>query len=331
MKRYGNLYEQICSIENLTAADRHASRGKSYQKGVQDHLKNREDNILRLHEMLINKMFVTSEYKTFTIFEPKRREIYRLPYYPDRIVHHAIMNVLEPIWVPIFTADTYSCIKGRGVHTAGEKIKQSLRSNISGTEYCLKIDVKKFYPSVDHAILKKIIRLKIKDIDLLTLLDSIIDSAEGLPIGNYLSQFLANLYMTYFDHWIKEQLKVKYYFRYCDDMIILSGSKPYLHQILSDIRIYLEVDLHLLIKPNYQIFPVDSRSIDFLGYRFYHTHTLLRKTIKKNFARAVAKRKGRESIAAYRGWAKHADCKNLLKILSDETNKKIQRPGNKVA
>jgi len=183
MKRHNNLYSKICSIENLTVADQNASRSKSHQKGVQDHLKNREENINSLHEMLTSKTFITSAYKTFTIFEPKRREIYRLPYFPDRIVHHAIMNILEPIWVPLFTSDTYSCIKGRGVHYAGEKIKETLRSDVEGTEYCLKIDVRKFYPSIDHEIIKKIIRFKIKDNDLLTLLDSIIDSAEGLPIG----------------------------------------------------------------------------------------------------------------------------------------------------
>jgi len=329
MKRYTNLYFQICSIENLTQADLNASRGKSYQQGVKDHLKNREANILALHEMIIRKQFVTSSYKTFIIFEPKRREIYRLPYFPDRIVHHAIMNVLEPIWIQLFTADTYSCIKGRGVHSAGEKIKKTLRSDVSGTEFCLKIDVRKFYPSVDHDILKNIIRLKIKDIDLLTLLDSIIDSADGLPIGNYLSQFLANLYMTYFDHWIKEKMKVKYYFRYCDDIVILSGNKKYLHWILSEIRNYLEKELHLTVKGNYQVFPVEKRGIDFLGYVYRHEYTRLRKSIKKNFARAVAKRKCRSSIAAYEGWAKHADCKNLLKKLkipSHERSKIISGP-----
>jgi len=135
--------------------------------------------------------------------------------------------------------------------------------------------------------------------------------------------------MTYFDHWIKEQLKVKYYFRYCDDMVVLSESKPYLHQVLSDIRLYLDIELHLTVKDNYQIFPVDKRGIDFLGYVYRHEYTKLRKSIKKNFARAIAKRKGRSSIAAYEGWAKHADCKNLLKKLklpSHERSKIIQRP-----
>mgnify|MGYP000993595502 CR=1 FL=1 len=178
MKRKGNLYNSICSLENLHLADHLASKGKSGQFGVRDHIKNREANILKLHGMLSNKTFKTSDYKTFIIFEPKRREIFRLPYFPDRIVHHAIMNVLEPIWVSIFTTDSYSCIKGRGVHSAGRKLKEALKNEPS-TRYCLKLDVQKFYPNVDHDVLKEIVRKKIKDRDVLVLLDSIIDSAEG--------------------------------------------------------------------------------------------------------------------------------------------------------
>jgi RNA-directed DNA polymerase len=135
------------------------------------------------------------------------------------------------------------------------------------------------------------LRRKIKDRDLLWLLDGIIDSAPGLPIGNYLSQYFANFYLTYFDHWIKETKGVKYYFRYADDLVFLSDSKPYLHQLLADIRQYLDRELKLTIKQNYQIFPVQDSGIDFVGYRMYHTHTMLRKSIKQNFARMMARRK----------------------------------------
>lgn len=317
---------QIIDMDNLRLAEQKAMKGKSRQHGVKEHLKNREANLLMLHTDLLNKTYQTSAYKTFVIFEPKRREIYRLPF-RDRIVHHAIMNVMEPIWVPMFTADTYSCIKGRGVHSAGAKIREALK-NEPDTKYCLKLDITKFYPSVDHHILKQIIRKKVKDQQLLELLDGIINSAEGLPIGNYLSQYLANLYLTYFDHWLKEIMKVKRYFRYCDDIVIFSSSKPYLHQLLSDIRLYLEIDLKLTVKRNYQIFPVAARGVDFLGYRFFHSHTLLRKSIKKNFARAVARRKSKATIAAYMGWAKHANCLHLnQKLLSHERNEKFQTAG----
>lgn len=318
MKRLSNLYSKITSIENLQLADGKARKGKADQYGVKAHDKNRCANILLLQRMLISKKYTTSAYTTFTVYEPKERIVYRLPYFPDRITHHAVMNVLEPIFVSLFTADTYSCIKGKGIHAAARAVKLALK-DIAGTTYCLKLDVKKFYPNIDHHILKQILRRKIKDNDLLWLLDGIIDSAEGLPIGNYLSQYFANLYLTYFDHWLKEQKRVNYYFRYCDDLVILSDSKPYLHALLAEIRGYFTTKLNLTIKQNYQVFPVAARGIDFVGYVFYHSHTRLRKSIKKNFARMLAKRKNQQSIASYYGWAKHCDSKNLLKKLLHES------------
>jgi RNA-directed DNA polymerase len=316
MKRINNLYEQIYSIDNLYLADQKARKGKN-SHGIRIHDKDSDANIWALHLMLRNKTYKTSAYTTFTIFEPKERIIFRLPYFPDRITHHAVMNIMEPIFVSTFTADTYSCIKGKGIHAAAEAVKVALK-DVPGTEYCLKLDIKKFYPSIDHHILKALLRRKIKDQDLLWLLDGIIDSAPGLPIGNYLSQYFANFYLTYFDHWIKENKGVKYYFRYADDLVILSDSKPYLHQLLADIRQHMDRELKLTIKQNYQIFPVQDRGIDFVGYRLYHTHTLLRKSIKQNFARMVARRKNPESVASYYGWAKHCNSKNLLKKLLHE-------------
>jgi len=314
MKRVGNLYQRICSIENLQLADSIARKGKLKQPGVISHDKNRDKNILQLHEMLINKTYQTSKYTTFLIYEPKERMIFRLPYYPDRITHHAVMNILESLFVSTFTADTYSCIKGRGIHAAVYAVRNALR-DVPGTQYCLKLDVRKFYPSVDHDVLKLLLRRKIKDQDLLWLLDGIIDSAEGLPIGNYLSQYFANFYLTYFDHWMKQDRKVKYYFRYADDLVIFSDQKPYLHQLLYEIRSYLQEKLKLDVKHNYQVFPVDARGIDFVGYVFYHTHTRLRKTIKQNFARMLATNSNPASIASYNGWASHCNSKHLLKKL----------------
>jgi len=164
-------------------------------------------------------------------------------------------------------------------------------------------------------VLKSLLRRKIKDNDLLWLLDNIIDSCDGVAIGNYISQYLANFYLTYFDHWIKESKRVKYYYRYADDMVILSNNKKELHDLLSDIRKYLLNELRLTIKHNYQIFPVKSRGIDFVGYVFYHTHTRLRKSIKQNFARMMKKNRNRCSFASYNGWVKHCDGKHLLKTL----------------
>jgi len=161
MKRINNLYERICSLDNLRLADEIARKGKAKQYGVRMHDKNREANLVALHGMLLDKTYKTSPYTVFTIHEPKERLIHRLPYFPDRIVHHAVMNVLEPIFVSTFTGDTYSCIKGRGIHAASKAVRRALK-DVAGTTYCLKLDIRKFYPSVDHEVLKGLLRRKLK-------------------------------------------------------------------------------------------------------------------------------------------------------------------------
>jgi retron-type reverse transcriptase len=333
MKRLNNLYDKICSMDNLRLADEKARKGKLRSHGVVKHDRNREQNLIRLHGILENGTYKTSKYDIFTIYEPKEREIYRLPYYPDRIVHHAIMNVLEPVWVSVFTADTYSCIKNRGIHAAAIKVKKALRNDPDHTVFCLKIDIRKFYPSIDHDILKQIIRKKIKDVRLLSLLDEIINSAEGVPIGNYLSQYFANLYLTYFDHWIKEDRAVRYYFRYADDIVVLHSDKQYLHTLLKEMQDYFAGNLKLQIKSNQQIFPVAARGIDFVGYVFYHTHTRLRKIIKQRFCRRLARINRRkkmtenefkQAICPWWGWAKYCNSKNLINKLSKNSKYEIK-------
>lgn len=314
MKRIGNLYHRIISLGNLQASELKARKGKVKQYGVQVFDKNKDENLAMLHQMLMSKTYQTSNYTTFKVYEPKERLVFKLPYFPDRITHHAVMSVLEPLFTKWFTNDTYSSIKGKGIHQASNNLKKALLDQ-ENTTYCLKLDITKFYPNVDHDILKQLLRKKIKDQDLLWLLDEIIDSADGLPIGNYLSQYFANFYLTYFDHWIKETKQVKYYFRYADDIVILSSNKPHLHQLLFDIKQYLNDNLKLQIKENYQVFPVAKRGIDFVGYVHYHTHTLLRKSIKKRFAKALSKNKNQATIAAYTGWTKHANTNNLIKKL----------------
>lgn len=296
-------------------ADSIARTGKKDQYGVKLFDRNPEQNLLELRDMLLYKEYTTSPYSVFQIHDPKERDVYRLPYYPDRIVHHAVMNKLERYFTATFTADSYSCIKGRGIHGFDRNLKKALR-DVPGTQYCLKIDIKKFYPSIDHAILKQQLRRKFKDPGLQWLLDDIIDSAPGVPIGNYLSQFFANFYLTPFDHWIKEVLRAKYYFRYADDIVVLSHSKPYLHELLSIVREYLSSNLNLTIKNNYQVFPVAARGIDVVGYVYYHGYSRLRKSIKQRFARAVAKNKSRATLAAYWGWSIHCNSYHLINKLS---------------
>jgi RNA-directed DNA polymerase len=323
LKRIGNIYQLVTSLANLQEADRKAQIGKSNQYGVKLHNSKKEGNLLVLQDLLISKTYKTSPYDIFTIHEPKERIVYRLPYFPDRITHHAIMNVLEPFFVRAFTSDTYSCIKERGIHHLLYRLRSDLK-DISGTQYCLKLDIKKFYPSIDHQVLKDLLRRKFKDKDLLWLLDEIIDSAPGLPIGNYLSQYLANFYLSYFDHWIKEKMKVKYYYRYADDLVILDGDKNRLHALLTDIRLYLS-DLKLEVKENHQVFPVASRGIDFIGYVFYHTYIRIRKRIKKNFARKLSRNPADKSIASYMGWLSHCNAKHLTKkLIGDAQLQRLQ-------
>lgn len=321
MKRISNIFDKIVDINNIECADENARKGKTRTHGVKLHDRNRETNIFNIQKSLADLTYKTSEYSIFKIYEPKEREIYRLPYYPDRIVHHTLMNYLEPIWEKVFIAHSYACRKNKGIHKAVVDIKKVLRKDKDNTKYCLKLDIRKFYPSIDHDILKTIIRKKLKDKKLLVILDEIIDSAPGVPIGNYLSQYFANLYLTYFDHWIKETKKVRYYFRYADDIVIFHKDKQFLHNLLKDIEVYLNDNLKLKVKPNHQVFPLDSRGLDFVGYRFYHTLTLLRKSIKYNLCKSVSKlskaKRSREyvrrKLCSYFGWVKFCDAINLCK------------------
>jgi RNA-directed DNA polymerase len=320
MKRLGNLYKKIYDIDNIRLAHHNASKGKKYYDEVKVVDANLEEHITKIYNMLKDKTFKNSEYYVFKRdFNGKEREIFKLPYFPDRIIHHCIMQVTENIWRRSLIRDTYSSIKGRGLHDGVRRIKNALK-DVEGTKYCLKLDIKKFYPSINHDILKKIIRKKIKCQDTLWLLDEIIESTKGVPIGNYLSQYFGNIYLSGLDHFVKEEFNIKYYFRYCDDIVILSNSKNELWFIFQEINNYCK-NIVLSLKENYQIFPVDIRGIDFLGYRFFHNFTLLRKSIALRFKRKIKLIKNKHnslnqniinSIMSYYGWMKHGDCQQLF-------------------
>jgi RNA-directed DNA polymerase len=315
MKRFNNLFEQICSYENIDLAFSKAKLGKYHYTIVQKIEASRQVYLSSIEKILSEKSFQNSMYHHFTLRErDKEREISSLPFFPDRIVHHAIMQIIEPIFRTVYIHDTYASIKGRGIHACVKRLKVAL-SDLDNTQYCLKMDIRKFYQNINHEILKKLIARKIKDSDVLKLLSDIIESAEGLPIGNYSSQHLANYYLSYFDHFVKEELHIQYYFRYCDDMVILHSSKDYLHYCEKEISKYLMSRLALELKGNYQVFPVASRGIDFLGYVFFHTHTLIRKRIKYRLIRTIRRNKHnlKESLNSYRGWLSHADAYNLSK------------------
>ncbi len=319
MKRYGNLFNQITEYDNLLRAHSNARKGKTWYSEVKLVDSMQEEMITALREKLIDGTYITSSYHVFERqCGEKTRVIYKLPYYPDRIVHHAVLQVILPILVKNLIHDTYACVPGRGIHKCAKKIAELLRRDVS-PKYCLKMDIKKFYPSIDHETLKKSIRRQIKCEPTLALLDEIIDSAPGLPIGNYLSQHLANLYMSCFDHWIKEVKRVKHYYRYSDDIVILGYDKADLHILRRWICEYLATELKLDVKDNWQVFLIASRGIDFLGYRFYHGYTMLRKAIALRFKRkmrVISKgkqtcRSALSSFVSYYGWMCHANTLNL--------------------
>jgi hypothetical protein len=326
-------------MDNIRAAHINGRKGKGHYIEVKMVDSDPDKYLGRIHRMLVNKTFRNSRYKIFIKHGIKDREIYKLPYFPDRIVQHAIMRVLEPIWERSLIRDTYSAIKGRGIHDGVSRMKTFLRDEY-GTRYCLKMDVRHFYPSVDHDVMRMVVRKKIKCPGTLWLLDEIIGSAPGIPIGNYLSQYLGNLYLSGFDWWIKGTERVKYYARYCDDIVILHHDKSYLHELRKKCSEYLGRNLRLKIKDNWQVFPVKSRGIDFLGYRFFGQYTLIRKRIANDFKRKVryiaynyselSHQKIVNRIMSYYGWLKHGNGYNLwmahitpgiAQIVDDSCNK----------
>lgn len=323
VKRYGNLYEKICSMENLELAYKNAKKGKGWYSEVQQIAKRPYYYLAALQWMLKNHKYHTSEYGMFMKRDGKKeREIYKLPFFPDRIAQWAVLQVIEPQLLAYFTDDTYSAIPNKGIHAAFKKLRKAADEHPEEMTYCLKIDCKKFYPSIDHDILKQKYRRKYKDPELLALIDEIIDSIStcpateenidfytaqgkeirivsyddpekqfiegiGIPIGNYFSQYDGNFYLAQFDHWIKEVKHIKHYYRYMDDMCIFAKTKGELHQLLQEINEYFRINLKLRVKGNYQIFPSFVRGIDFVGYRVFLNYTLLRKSTCREFERKM--------------------------------------------
>lgn len=320
-KRQGHLFEQIYDLKNLEWAHHFASQGKRNRPIIQWVNENKGDCLLTLQWLLKEGKFKTGSYDNFTVKERgKERYIHVLPYYPDRIVHHAVVQVVADSWTNWFIRDTYGSIPGRGVHDALKRMQRIMQRDPKGTKYCLKCDVRKYYPSVNHDRLKLHIRRKIKDKRLLILLDEIIDSAPGLPIGNYLSQYFGNIALTPLDHWIKDDQKIPYYFRYVDDLIIFAETKKDLHLLLKQIKDKLAEE-HLVLKPNHQIFPTQKEGVDFLGYKTFANYRLLRRSIRGRAMRMTRKcrkgvirsRKLRRAMASWYGWGKFARNQKFLR------------------
>ena len=323
MKRQGNLFDKITTAENLYEAYRRARKGKGWQDTVKRFGVDLDANLGRIRRSLISKTFTTSAYKEKAIHEPKERIVYKLPFAPDRIVQHALVNILEPIWEKTFIYDSYSCQKGKGIHAGSRRTMEFIRA-ASPESYCLKMDVAKFYPSVDHDILFSIVQRKIKCPETLWLLEDIIYSypdGKNIPIGNYLSQWFCNIYLNELDTFVKHQLRAKYYIRYCDDFIIIHEDKRYLKSLAGEIEQFLAERLVLRLSKN-DIFPI-RHGIDFLGYRHFPGYVLIRKSTVKRAKRRlralpcmlkrgeISSEQYRSSIASTEGWFRWANSHNL--------------------
>lgn len=286
MKRYGNLWQRLISYENLYLAYTKAREGRGNLESVKRFEKDIEGNLKKLQQDLINHNFTTANYNTRIIYEPKKRVIYILPFFPDRILQHALMNVIAPIFHRTFIKDTYACIPNRGLHAGLVRANSYAQRN----KYCLKMDIKKFYPSINHQILYNLIERKIKDKDVLWLIKDIIYSFEGetnCPIGNLTSQWFGNIYLTQLDYFVKQELKAKDYIRCCDDFLVFSNDKKQLRDFAKRIEEFLDTKLHLMMS-KCDLFHV-SRGVDFLGYRYFKGYILLRKRTARGIIRRLKK------------------------------------------
>lgn len=271
MKRHANLYTRIITFENLLNAAKKSMRGKKSKNSVITFNFNLEAELILLHQQLVDKTYQPRPYSQFEVIEPKVRKICSSDF-RDRVVHHAICNLVEPIFEARSIKDSYACRVGKGSHQAVSRCQEFSRKY----SYYLKCDIKKFFESIDHQVLKKILRRLFKDQDLLWILDKIIDHKvpgnrpdRGLPIGNLTSQHFANLYLGELDHLIKDRLGIKGYARYMDDFICFADSKKELWDLHLKIDHFVTQNLKIELKEKVtQVAPV-SEGIPFLGFRVF--------------------------------------------------------------
>lgn len=289
VKRYGNLWERVCSLENITKAYLESRKGKTTKPQVARVDEDPMPYLEEVRRMLVNKTYRSGEYRAFTIHERgKDRVVYDIDYFPHRIVHWALMIVIKPILMDSIGDHSFAAMEGRGSHQALRKVQEYLRRDPDGTKYCFKMDVRKFFPSIKKDIMMRKIERKIKDEDVLWLCREIIFGFKdpGLPIGNYTSQYFANYYLSSVIRHMKQVFHCHYLVAYMDDIVILGSSKSWLRRVKKRMVLQLEEN-GLEMKRNWQIFPVDVRGVDFVGYRIFRNFTLLRNGTKRTMVRKM--------------------------------------------
>jgi RNA-directed DNA polymerase len=342
MKIYKNIYEQIISLDNLFLAWDKFKSDKQKKRDVREFEWHLEENIFQLHRDLEHRKYKHGVYTSFYIHDPKQRHIHKAVI-RDRILHHAIFNILNPIFESTFISNSFSCRVGKGTHKGIDALNKSLRqesSNNFKSCFALKCDIRKFFDTVDHSILLDIIIKRIKDADAIRLLEEIIESfisqrstifqRKGLPLGNLTSQLFANIYLNEFDQFVKQKIRIKHYIRYTDDFVVVSECRQYLENIIEPIRVFLSNKLALELHPNKVTIRKFHQGVDFLGYIVFPRYRLLRtKTRKRIFRKlkerveeykngAINKQSLEQSLQSYIGVFSHANAYNLGQELKNQ-------------
>lgn len=334
-KTYNNLFPQVYDFEALHSAYLRARAGKRDRQEVQRFEQDLEGNLIALQNELIWGQYKSGAYRTFYVHEPKQRLVAALPF-RDRVVQHALVAAIEPLWERRFIADSYACRPGRGTHRGADRAQATLRrvKREHGRVAVFKADIAKYFQSIDHAVLKRLLARRIACRPTLALMGQIIDSANvlhgtpgtGLPIGNLTSQLAANIYLHELDEFIKHGLRERHYVRYMDDFIVVHHDKAHLQRVRVQVEAFLAQHLRLKTNSKTQVFPVAlvrGRALDFLGYRIWTTHRRLRKSSINRITRTLKRLQrhytdGRvdmarvmQSVKSWVAHALHADTRGL--------------------
>lgn len=342
MKIYKNLFEKIISLENLFSAWDEFKKDKRNKRDVQQFEWNLEENIFVLHRDLKYHRYKHGAYSSFYIHDPKQRHIHKATV-RDRILHHAIFQVLNPVFEPTFIAHSFSCRENKGAHkgvSSLERMARKISQNAHQPCFVLKGDIKKFFETVDHAILLSILKKRIKDADTIWLLKEIIESftskystsfeRKGLPIGNLTSQLFANIYLNEFDQFVKQSLKVKNYARYTDDFVIVNKERAALLELLPRIKTFIGENLALELHPKKITIRKFHQGVDFLGYVVLPHHRVLRTKTRNRIFKKLRQRIGeykagvitketlKQSLNSYLGVLSHANTYRLSQDLKNQ-------------
>ncbi len=312
-------YSEIISPDNLFAAWQEFTIGKRSKKDVQNFSLHLSDNILQLHRDLANFTYRHGGYSAFNISDPKPRNIHKASI-RDRVLHHAIYRQLHPFFDRTFIPDSFSCRINKGTHRAMNRF-QAFAWKVSGnhTKNCwvLKCDIKKFFGSIDHAVLLKILITHVRDEKILWLLQNLIESfnsgspGKGLPLGNLTSQLFCNVYMNEFDQFVKHRLCAKNYIRYADDFVFMSNDERWLRNQIPRISEFLENQLQLHLHPNKLFVKNLASGVDFLGWVHFSKFKVVRSTTQKRMVRRISEQPTNETIQSYLGLLRHGDAYDL--------------------